>query len=147
MIPSADPEDKQKHDLDVEAVAMKVVTAFEESKHAHVKDVHTPPLARAAGLTDYPGFDILSVRPDKTQRAIEVKGRAGVGEVEITYNEWAKACNLRQGYWLYVVYDCATSNPRLLKVQDPFDKLLAKAKGSVRIGQGELFKVAECENV
>jgi superfamily II DNA or RNA helicase len=53
------------------------------------------------------GFDLLSVRPGSEKRAIEVKGRAETGDIEVSANEWAKACNMRQGYWLYAVYDCA----------------------------------------
>jgi hypothetical protein len=58
-----------------------------------------------------------------------VKGRAGIGDVELTENEWAKACNRRDRYWLYVVFDCGTPHPRLLRVRDPFGKLVVKAKG------------------
>jgi len=32
------------------------------------------------------------------------------------------------GYWFYVVYDCATPSPRLVRVHDPFGSLLAKSK-------------------
>ena len=45
-------------------------------------------------------------------------------------NEWANACNLRGKYWLYVVFDCATPHPRLVRVRDPFGKLLAKTQES-----------------
>ena len=51
-----------------------------------------------------------------------------------------KACNLRQGYWFYAVYDCATPTPRIVRVQDPFGRLLAKAKGSVLITAKEIFQ-------
>jgi hypothetical protein len=93
-------------------------------------------------LPDNPGFDLLSIRPGGEKRAIEVKGRAGVGEVEVSANEWAKACNLRQGYWLFVVYDCATPNPRLLRVQDPFGMLIAKAAGGVLIDARAILEAA-----
>ena len=63
--------------------------------------------------------------------------------MEVSENEWAKACNLRERYWLYVAFDCATPRPRLLKVQDPFGKLLAKAKGSVLIDANEILAAAE----
>ena len=43
-------------------------------------------------------------------------------------NEWKQACHLGEQYWLYVVFDCATPEPQLLRVQDPFNKLLAKSK-------------------
>jgi hypothetical protein len=62
-----------------------------------------------------------------------VKGRAATGDVEVSDNEWAKACNMRGGYWLYVAYHCGMPNPRLVRVQDPFGNLLAKAMGSVLI--------------
>jgi hypothetical protein len=74
---------------------------------------------------------------------IEVKGRAKVGAVEVTDNEWARACNERGGYWLYVVYDCAAPNPRLHRIQDPFGRLLVKQKGCVTIGYGEIYKVSK----
>jgi hypothetical protein len=65
-----------------------------------------------------------------------------MGDVEVSANEWAKACNMRDGYWLYVVYDCATPNPRLVRVQDPFGNLLAKAKGSVLVSAKEIMQVS-----
>jgi hypothetical protein len=105
-------------------------------------DVHTPELARKAGLPDNPGFDLLSVRSENEKRAIEVKGRAGMGDVEVSANEWAKACNMRDGYWLYAVYDCATPSPRLVRVKDPFGRVLAKLKGSVLISARELEEAA-----
>jgi len=124
---------------------LKVATAHEESAGAVVRDVSEPNFARAAGLSDNPGFDLLSHHPLQGQRGIEVKGRAGIGDVELTENEWAKACNERDRYWLYVVFDCASPNPRLLKVRDPFRKLIAKAKGSVVLSGAEIFSVAQVE--
>ena len=76
-------------------------------------------------------------------RAIEVKGRAGVGDIELTENEWSRACNERERYWLYVVYNCGTPNPRLLRVNDPFRKLIATAKGGVLIDESEIARSAE----
>jgi superfamily II DNA or RNA helicase/transcriptional regulator with XRE-family HTH domain len=142
VVPSTDAEDVKRHDAEVEKIAMDLARLFEEAAGAVVKDVHTPELSRAAGLSDDPGFDLLSIRgmaggslPNGrgSEKAIEVKGRAGTGDVEVSANEWARAANLRDGYWLYVVYDCATPAPRLMRVRDPFGRLLAKAKGSVLI--------------
>jgi hypothetical protein len=82
-------------------------------------------------------------RKDLASRAIEVKGRAGVGDIELTENEWSRACNLRNRYWLYVVFDCGTSNPRLLRIQNPFYKLIATAKGGVLIDEREVIGAAE----
>ena len=60
-------------------------------------------------------------------------------------NEWAKACNLRDEYWLYVVFDCATSHPRLMRVRDPFAKLLVRSRESITyiINLGDVIEVAE----
>ncbi|MDF5732908.1 MAG: DUF3883 domain-containing protein [Rhizonema sp. PD38] len=75
--------------------------------------------------------------------SIEVKGRAGIGNVELTEKEWVAACNLRERYWLYVVFNCATFHPRLLRIQDPFGKLIVKTKTSVLIDAQEIFQAAE----
>jgi len=143
VVPSLDPADLDRHLKNVEAIAMNVVTVFEEAEGAIVIDVHTPELARKANLPDNPGFDLLSIRKTGERRSIEVKGRATIGDVEVSSNEWAKACNMRQNYWLYTVYDCATPNPRLMRVQDPFGSLLAKAKGSMVIGPKQIMAAAE----
>jgi len=146
VVPSSDPADLERHDAEVEQVAMDLARAFEEAAGAMVKDVHTPELARAAGLTDNPGFDLLAIYPNGQRRAIEVKGRANTGDVEVSSNEWSAACNHRDGYWLYAVYDCATPNPRLARVQDPFGNLLAKAKGSVLIGAAQILACGSSED-
>ncbi|QOJ18489.1 MAG: DUF3883 domain-containing protein [Phycisphaeraceae bacterium] len=143
VVPSTDPEDRKRHDAEVERVAMDLARAFEEAAGARVVDVSTPTLARAAGLTDNPGFDLLAIYEGGERRAIEVKGRAGTGDVEVSSNEWARAANLRSGYWLYVVYDCASPAPRLVRVRDPFATLLARAKGSVLIGARAVSEAAE----
>ncbi len=149
VVPSVNEEDLQRHDAQVEQVAMHIAWAYEETAGATVHDVHTPELARAAGLTDNPGFDLLSEpRPSGSgpagpAKAIEVKGRASTGDVEVSANEWARAANLREGYWLYVVYDCATPAPRLVRVRDPFGSLLAKAKGSVLVSAVQVATAAE----
>ncbi|HOI74479.1 MAG TPA: helicase-related protein [Syntrophales bacterium] len=142
VVPSSDREEIRQHDVQVEQEAMRIVQAFEEAAGARVIDIHTPELARNAGLPDNPGFDLLSVRPGDEMRAIEVKGRAETGDVEVTENEWAKACNMRNGYWLYAVFDCATQEPRLIRVQDPFGRLLARRKGSVLISAREIGQAA-----
>ena len=147
-----------------------MATAYEERFGAVVEDVSTPELARRAGLTDWPGFDLRSRRPADTaagleeraievkgragtgagaadtsvsgadfagtaagveERAIEVKGRAGTGAIEMSDNEWWKACNLGDRYWLYVVFNCATPRPRLVRVRDPFARLIMRGRESI----------------
>ena len=135
VVPSQDPEETEQYDADVENIAVEVAIGYEEGFNAKVADVSRPELARRAGLTDWPGFDLLSRRPSTADHppeelAIEVKGRRGHGGIELQDNEWANACNLRDKYWLYVVFDCATTHPRLVRVRDPFGKLLAKTRES-----------------
>ena len=147
VMPTGDPEDRQRHDAEGEAIAMGLARAHEEAAGATVRDVSRPVLARREGLGDWPGFDLRSLRPAGAQgpavdRAIEVKGRAGSGAVEVSENEWAAACNLRDRYWLYVVFDCGTSRPRLVKVRDPFGRLLARTKGSVVIAASEILSAS-----
>ncbi len=174
VVPVQHPEEAERYDADVEAIAMKVATAYEERFGAEVKDVSRPELARRAGLTDWPGFDLLSRRLANAhgpvenshpidpmtlwegshpidqeklweQRAIEVKGRAGTTNVEMSANEWTRACNLRDKYWLYVVFDCATPRPRLVRVRDPFARLIAASRESFAytITPKSLHEVAE----
>jgi hypothetical protein len=55
------------------------------------------------------GFDIRAVKllDEATGamevRRVEVKGRKRVGSVVLTTNEWSKAQQLGEHYWLYVV--------------------------------------------
>ena len=144
VVPIEDSKEAERYDAHVEDIAVKVATAYEERFDARVQDVSRPELARRAGLTDWPGFDLWSRRATE-ERAIEVKGRAGSGGVEMEVNEWANACNLRDGYWLYVVFDCATAHPRLVRVQDPFGKLLVRGRGSFAytITQSAVMEAAE----
>ena len=49
---------------------------------------------------------------------IEVKGRAAVGEIAVSDNEYKTAERLKNDYWLYVVFNCGTT-PKLHLIQDP----------------------------
>jgi hypothetical protein len=62
-------------------------------------------------------------------RFIEVKGRATVGEIALTTNEYKTAERLKQDYWLYTVFNCA-STPEVHVIQDP-----------VRLGWEPLVKI------
>ena len=143
--PAGSGDISAQFDVQVERVAMEVAVSYEESRGARVRDVSRPELARRAGLPDWPGFDILSVDPGNGSRNIEVKGRARAGAVGISDNEWAAACNLRGSYWLYVVFDCDTSHPRLVRVRDPFGKLLASSRtsNSYTVNAEALYGAAE----
>ena len=47
-----------------------------------------------------------------------VKGRAGVGEVAFSSNEYKTTERLKNDYWLYVAYNC-DATPELHVIQDP----------------------------
>ena len=47
-----------------------------------------------------------------------MKGRAGVGEIALTANEYKAAQSLGDEYWLYVVFNCA-SESQVTAIQNP----------------------------
>lgn len=75
------------------------------------------------------GFDIRAHKiADATTgeihvRRIEVKGRQKGQPVRLTTNEWYKAQQLAETYWLYVVWDPLGENPEIVKIQNPAAKL------------------------
>ena len=143
VMPSTDPEDRLRYDADIEAVAVREARAYEESLGATVEDVSTAERALAAGLGEWPGFDLWSQRPTGEHIAIEVKGRAGWGSVELTENEYIQACQQQDRYWLYAVFECAKPQPRLCRVQNPFRKLVAQEKKRFVIDDGAIFAAEE----
>lgn len=96
-------------DPEIERIAVQVSIDFEHGHGAvEIRSVES----------DNIGFDLVSEREDE-RRCIEVKGRAGVGAVELTWSEYVTAVKLGRDYWLYVVLDCAGDHPRLYRIQDP----------------------------
>ena len=142
-LPPRGGEEAETFDADVEEVAMRLASEWERAREATVADVSQPSGARAAGLSDYPGFDLLATDSDGSKRHIEVKGRAGRAEIRMEDNEWKAACHLDDEFWLYVVYNCATPNPQLLRVQDPFRRLIASSTNRWRISVSEVMQAAE----
>ena len=143
VLPPTGNEAVEVFDADVEEVAMTIAAEWERNHDATVQDVSSPPLARKAGLGDHPGFDLLSEGADGEKRHIEVKGRAGRSDVWLEENEFRAACNLGVEYWLYVVLECASSTPQLVRVRDPFAKVVAKGTTRMRISVGEVLGAAE----
>jgi superfamily II DNA or RNA helicase len=93
-------------DEEIERAAVRAVIAYEEARGWQVESVET----------ENRGFDLISRKPHPEDpktcvevRFIEVKGRAGVGEVALTTNEYKTAERLKNDYWLYVVFNCATT--------------------------------------
>ncbi len=115
-----------RNDPEVEAFAMEYVMNYERDRSWEPEDI--------SKKQDGSGFDIRSVGPiDVTGiapvRRIEVKGRAQHNqEVSLTVNEWRKAQQLGESYWLYIVWGCNTVNPQLLMIQNPAKVLAGDAK-------------------
>jgi len=96
---------------ETEQTAMRVAMEYERSQGRAVADVHEKDL----------GYDLTSLDTRTGElRLIEVKGLAGSeGEIILTPNEHRVAEDRRDCYWLYVVTDCGSANPRLTPVKDP----------------------------
>ncbi len=102
-------------DDEVERIAVQAAIAHEEAQGRQVESVEA----------QNRGFDLISRRPHPEDpgtaidvRFIEVKGRAGIGEVALTTNEYKTAERLRNDFWLYVVYNCGSS-PEVHAIRNP----------------------------
>lgn len=71
---------------------------------------------RAHKITDEATGEILVKR-------IEVKGRQRGQPIRLTINEWYKAQQLAESYWLYVVWDPLSDRPELASIHNPAAKL------------------------
>ena len=92
-----------------------VATEYEEARGCVVESVES----------ENRGFDLISRKPHPEDpqtsvevRFIEVKGRADVGEVFLTTNEYRAAERLTADYWLYAVFNCG-SEPELNTFRNP----------------------------
>ena len=90
-------------DDEIERIAVEVAIRHEEARGWVVESVEA----------ENRGFDLISRRPHPEDpktfievRFIEVKGRAGVGEIALSANEYKTAERLKDDYWLYVVFNC-----------------------------------------
>ena len=102
-------------DDEVEKLAVKIATEHEEARGFVVESVES----------ENRGFDLISRRPHPEDpktfvevRFIEVKGRAGVGEIFLSANEYRAAERLKSDYWLYAVFNCG-SKPELHIIPNP----------------------------
>lgn len=109
-------------DEEIERIAVQAATAYEEARGWQVVSVEK----------ENRGFDLISRKPHPEDpqtaievRFIEVKGRAEIGEIALTTNEYKTAERLKRDYWLYAVFSClpagqaGASGPEIHTVQDP----------------------------
>ena len=74
--------------------------------------------------SDKYGYDILSVSKDMRKRYIEVKAtQRKVGDMDFYYteNELETAKKYGKDYYIYVVYDIQSTNPKVWMIQNPFE--------------------------
>jgi hypothetical protein len=115
-----DPEIRRKSELAAEdiVIAWETAQGYECERVGHEKR----------------GFDIRSLGPADPQtgyrdpvlgiRRIEVKGRRRGQTIRLTTNEWYKATQLGDTYWLYVVWDPLDNpSPEPLRIQNPAKRL------------------------
>ena len=99
----------------MKSCAVKIATEHEEARGFVVESVES----------ENRGFDLISRKPHPEDpktfievRFIEVKGRAGVGEIFLSANEYKAAERLKGDFWLYAVFNCG-STPELNTIRDP----------------------------
>jgi len=108
-------EEKEKS----EKRAMEIVFQYEKNRGWEPEDVSKEKI----------GFDIRSLSPADPQtgyrevRRIEVKGRKKGENIRLTVNEWFKAKQLKDTYWLYVVWNPTEPDYEIVTIQDPANKL------------------------
>ena len=135
VVPPALDETTIQSTHDAEAIALQTVIEYEHEHGAEMKDVSNPSLKK--------GFDLESKRPHGEIRYIEVKGRTGVTNIELTANEWRQAENHQNRYWLYTVYHCESRNPQLYRCRNPHSKGIAKPMGSVIVKASDIISNQE----
>ena len=146
--PPAD-SDIERVDERVEAMAVRIAAQAEADRGRRYGMSPIRRSALAAGLSDWPGFYLLSRYPDGMLRSVEEKGQAGWSTVRMEFNQRKQACNLGERYRLYVVFGCATPEPRHYRLQDPFRTLLASEHGATAftITVGNIVKAADDESL
>jgi hypothetical protein len=116
--PAAPPEKvSEEMKRRVEEIAMRIVIE-KEKEEGRIPE-------RVAESEHY---DIKSVNPETGEiRIIEVKGHEGSGVyAELTEEEAKLAERECDRYWLYIVYDIGSENPKLLRFRNPFKTMNLK---------------------
>ena len=113
-----DPNVRRKSELAAEGFVIKALKeeGFTEERIERVGHLKLGFDIRAHRVVDEATGEVLVKR-------IEVKGWLRGQPVRLTTNEWYKAQQLADTYWLYVVWDPLGENPELVKVQNPAARL------------------------
>ena len=100
----------------IEKAGMDHATAYEKANDRTPVDV---------SKENY-GWDIESTGASGIKRLIEVKGLAKTGKVRLSWNEWGKAHEYKDSYYLYVVSHALSKNRELVVCKDPATNLDVK---------------------
>jgi len=114
------PRGDMGEDPAIEEIGMQIAMQYEREQGRNPVDVSKENL----------GYDIYS-EGNGEKRYIEVKARAHLGDVELTWNEYVTAKRLKDKYWLYVVA-YAAEKPTLYIIRDPAHTLKVVEKYEVR---------------
>jgi superfamily II DNA or RNA helicase len=113
-----DPHVRRQSELAAEDVVVAALKAegFPEERIERVGHLRLGFDIRAHRITDPATGELLVKR-------VEVKGRMRGQAVRLTTNEWYKAQQLGDTYWLYVVWDPLGPSPELVCIQNPAVRL------------------------
>jgi superfamily II DNA or RNA helicase len=113
-----DPNIRRRSELAAEdmVVAALKTEGFAEDRIERVGHLKLGFDMRAHRVVDEATGEILVKR-------IEVKGRNRGQPVRLTTNEWYKAQQLAETYWLYVVWDPLGKTPELVRIHNPAARL------------------------
>ncbi|MEN3046690.1 MAG: DUF3883 domain-containing protein [Candidatus Hydrothermales bacterium] len=126
--------EKEEEKLKSEQAAMKIVMEYEKGRGWEPEDVSSQKL----------GFDIRSLGPVDPEtgyrevRRIEVKARKKGENIRFTINEWLKAKQLKETYWLYVVWNPTSPDYEIVTIPDPAHNLEYAAKEIKSISHYEI---------
>jgi len=110
----------------IELYAVERAEQYYEKLGYEIKDVSTPVKATDAGLTEWPGYDLLATKNSEILR-IEVKGTKQVygSPVKITSNEVNRAKEVSRDYILFIVYSIVIENKQakrcVIKIIEKWD--------------------------
>lgn len=140
VVPSTEVLNCKHSARTLKAAAISTAGRFEEKEGRSVTEAsaHSSPIFSGR---QHRGFDLLSL-DNKETRAIAVKARNGIGDVDLTENEMAQSGSLTDRYWIYVVYDSVSDCPLLLRLRNPFKYAEKVADGGL-IRERDLLMFAE----
>lgn len=98
-----------------------VVIKEEEIKLQKIGEKHLI-IDHVASYDDFAGYDVLSYDENGNKMQIEVKStraKASDATFYLSGNEFRKSMEL-DNYWIYIVYEAHTINPKIWKIKNPF---------------------------